>query len=61
MNYGVVIASLDQTSIPQILRSSPLQILLLKYGIKYLKKSKKQAPLQFLKVKSKKVDSTASP
>ena len=30
---------------------SPLQILLLKYGIKYHTKSKKQAPLQFLKPK----------
>ena len=44
---------LDQTSILRILGLSPLQILLLKYGIKYLTKSKKHAPLQFLKVKSK--------
>ena len=61
MNYGMVIASLDQTSILHILGSSLLQILLLKYGIKYLKKLKKQALLQFLKVKFKKVGSTASP
>ena len=34
-----------------ILGSSPLQILPLKYGIKNLTKSKEPAPLQFLKVK----------
>ena len=37
----------------RILGVSPLQILLLKYGIKHLVKSKKYAPLEFLKVKSK--------
>ena len=35
------------------LGSSPSRILPLKYGIKHLAKSKKQAPLQFLKVKLK--------
>ena len=53
MNYGLVTVSLDQTSILRILGLSPLPILLLKYGIKYLTKSKKHAPLQFLKVKLK--------
>ena len=33
--------------------SSQLQILPLKFGIKHLTKSKKQAPVQFLKVKLK--------
>ena len=46
---GVVTACLDQTAILRIFRWSPLPILLLKYGIK----SKKHAPLQFLKVKLK--------
>ena len=55
MNEGVVTACLDQTSILHILESSPLQILQLKYGIEYLTKSKKQALLQFLKVKLKDV------
>ena len=40
-------------SIPRILELSPLPILLLKYRIKYLTKSEKHAPLQFLKVKLK--------
>ena len=53
MNLGVVTACLDQTSILRIFRLSPLPILLLKYGTKYLTKSKKHAPLQFLKVKLK--------
>ena len=48
-----VTVSPDQTSILHILGSSPLQILRLKYGIKYLTKSKKRSPLQFLKVKLK--------
>ena len=50
INYSVVTACRDQTSILRILGLSPLQILLLKYGIKYLTKSKKQAALQILKV-----------
>ena len=46
--------SLDQTSILCILELSPLEILLLlKYGIKYIKKPKKPAPFKFLKVKYK--------
>ena len=53
MNYGLVTVSLDQTSILRILGLSPLPILLLKYGTKYLTKLKKHAPLQFLKVKLK--------
>lgn len=40
-------------AITNILGPSPFQILLLKYGIKNLAKSKKQAPIQFLKVKFK--------
>ena len=39
--------------IQRILGLSTLPLLLLKYGIKYLTKSKKHAPLQFLKVKLK--------
>ena len=53
MNEGVVTASLDQTSILRNLEFSPLPILLLKYGIKYLTKLKKHAPLQFAKLKLK--------
>ena len=49
----MVTACLDETSILRILGLSPLQILLLKYRIKYLTKSKKHAPLQFLKLKLK--------
>ena len=40
---------LSLLNILHILRSSPLQVLLLKYVIKYLTKSKKQPPLQSLK------------
>ena len=43
---GCVTTSLDQTSIEY-------KCLPLKYGIRYLTKSKKQAPLQFLKVQLK--------
>ena len=50
----MVTTCLDQTSILRILGLSPLPIMLLKYRIKYLTKSKKHAPLQFLKVKFKK-------
>ena len=46
-------ACIDQTFILRISGLSPLAILLLKYGIKYLAKSKKHASLQFLKVKLK--------
>ena len=49
----MVTACLDETSILRILGMSPLPILLLKHGMKYLKKSKKHAPLEFLKVKLK--------
>ena len=49
----MVTAFLDQTSILRILGLSPLPILLLKYGTKYEAKSKKHAPLQFLKIKLK--------
>ena len=49
----MVTAYLDQTSVLHMLGLSPLPILLQKYGIKYLTKSKKHAPLQFLKVKLK--------
>ena len=49
----MVSASLDQTSILRILGLTPLQTLLLEYGVKYLMKSKEQTPLQFLKVKLK--------
>ena len=50
----MVTACLDQTSILRILGSNPLQILPLKYGIKYLTKSKKQLPYSFLEIKLKK-------
>ena len=50
----MVTASLGKVSILRILGSSPLQLLSLKYGMKYLTKSKKQAPLQFSKIKLKK-------
>ena len=50
MNEGAVIASLDQNSTLHILESSPLKMLPLKYRMKYLKKGKKQAPSQSLKV-----------
>ena len=53
INYCVVTACRDQTSILRILGLSPLQILLLKYGIKYLTKSNKHIALQFLQVKLK--------
>ena len=49
----MVTACLDQTAILRILGLSPLPISLLKYGIEYLTKSKKHAPLQTLKVKLK--------
>ena len=39
----MVTAPLDETSVLRILGSSPLEILQVKYGIKYLTKSKKQA------------------
>ena len=42
------------TSILSILGSSPMQILPLKNGIKYLTKSHKRATFQFLKVELKK-------
>ena len=49
----MVTAGLDQTAILRISGLRPLSISLLKYGIEYLKKSKKHAPLQALKVKFK--------
>ena len=49
-DFRCVIPSLDQTSILNILKLSPLQVLPQKCGIKYITKSKKQTPLQlFLK------------
>ena len=47
MYEGVVTVCLDQTSILRNLGLSILRILLLKYEMKYLTKSKKHAPLQF--------------